>query len=121
MEIQFEQNRDFNQSHRESPVTDTNDKNSKQPQGREGDPNQRLVNREELNTEEKMLDRRPADVEDENFNPEKDRTSSAIPGIQSDSQNTTRNSGKPLGEDPNVNAERENKEENDELEKGDGR
>ncbi len=117
MEIQFEQNRDFNQSHRENSVTDTNDKESKQPQGKEGDPHQRLVKREELDTEEKTLNRRPADVVNGELEKDDDNTSSAVAGIQSDAQNTTRSTSKPSGEDPNVNAERENKEENDEIEK----
>ncbi len=116
MEIQFEQNREFNQSHRENSVTDTKDHEGTQPQGKEGDPNQHLVNRKALDTEEKNLDRRPADVANGDLDDD-DQTSSAVPGIQSDAQNTTRNPSKPLGEDPNVNAERENKEENDELEK----
>ncbi len=116
MEIQFEQNRDFNQSHRENSVTDTNDNERRQPQGKEGDPNQHLVNRKALDTDEKTLDRRPADVANGDLEND-DHTSSAVAGVQRDAQNTTRNSSKPLGEDPNVNAERENKEENDELEK----
>lgn len=119
MEIQFEQNRDFNQSHRDNPVTDTNDNERSQPQGKEGDPNQHLVNRKALDTDEKTLDRRPADVANGDLGNDDDHTSSAVAGVQSDAQNTTRNSSKPLGEDPNVNAERENKEENEELEKGD--
>ena len=117
MEIQFEQNREFNQSHRENNAKDV--KESGQPQGKEGDPNQHLVNRKELDTEEKNLDRRPADVANEEITNNGNHTSSAIPGVQSDAQNSTRNPSKPLGEDPNVNAERENKEENEELEKGD--
>lgn len=110
MEIQFEQNRDFNQAHRNEPtVTDTKEGEKGKPQGREGNPNQRLTNREELETDEKELDRRPADVADENLNTGDDG-SSAVQGIQSDAQNTTRNSGKPSGEEPNYNAEVENKE-----------
>jgi len=119
MEIQFEQNKNFNQSHREEPtVTKTTEQDKGKPQGKEGDPHIRMVTTE-FENEEKTLDRRPADVANKDLDhPNDDDTSSAIPGVQSDLQNTTRNSSKPLGEDPNVNAERENKEENDELEKG---
>ena len=118
MEIQFEQNKNFNQSHRDEPtVTKTTENDKGKPQGREGDPNFRMVTTESEN-DEKNLDRRPADVVNENINSdESDDTSSAIPGIQSDLQNTTRHPSKPLGEDPNVNAERENKEETGERKK----
>ncbi len=116
MEIQFEQNRDFNQSHRDDHQN--NEHNEKEgPQGKEGDPNQHLVKREELDNEEKELDRRPADTTDGAKEDEGDSTSSAIPGVQSDNQNSTRNSSKPNGEDPNHNAEVENKED---KEKHDG-
>ncbi|WP_113662443.1 hypothetical protein [Pedobacter nanyangensis] len=120
MEIQFEQNRNFNQSHREDPsVTQTTQKDKGKPQGKEGDPQQHLVNSRALDTEEKTLDRRPADVSNGEAGNNDDKASSAVPGIQSDSQNSTRNSSKPLGEDPNVNADRENQEDQEELEKGD--
>ncbi|RZK13731.1 MAG: hypothetical protein EOO43_17455, partial [Flavobacterium sp.] len=99
MEIQFEQNRDFNQSHRE----DKQDENVErgQPQGREGDPNQRIVKSDELNNEEKGLDRRPADAINGIID-EGDDTSSAIPGMQSDQQNSTRNNSRPDGEEPQL-------------------
>ncbi|SOD14134.1 hypothetical protein [Pedobacter xixiisoli] len=96
MEIQFEQNRDFNQSHREG--NQQTNRKSGEPQGREGDPNQRLVKREELDTDEKVLDRRPADVQEEKANETGNEKSSAIAGVQDDQQNSTRGSSKPLGE-----------------------
>lgn len=107
MEIEFEQNRDFNQSHEEEGQNNYRDKGK--PQGREGDPNQRLVKREELDNDKKELDRRPADIENERLDDDSGHAS-AIPGIQSDNQNSTRNNSKPIGEDPNHNAEIENKE-----------
>ncbi|RZL69933.1 MAG: hypothetical protein EOO93_00045 [Pedobacter sp.] len=111
MEIQFEQNRDFNQSHRDDKQGEHIQRG--QPQGREGDPNQRIVKSEELNNEEKGLDRRPADAA--NGNIEKgDDTSSAIPGMQSDQQNSTRNSSKPDGEAPNYSTEMENNQNKEE-------
>lgn len=110
MGIQFEQNRDFNQSHRE----DKQDEGVKrgQPQGREGDPNQRIVKREELSNDEKGLDRRPADAINGNMDEGSD-TASAIPGMQSDQQNSTRNNSRPDGEEPNGNAEGENENKED--------
>lgn len=112
MEIQFEQNRDFNQSHREGNHQ-KEQKESRQPQGEEGNPNQRLVKRAELDTDEKELDRRPADVEGENPNNIGDANSSAIAGVQNDQQNSTRSSSKPFGENTERNTEIENKKKND--------
>ena len=109
MESQFQQDRDFKQSQREENSPDEY-KEGRQPQGREGDPNQRLVKRKELDNDEKELDRRPADVKEDNGSAQGHDTSSAISGVQDDQQNSTRNSGRPLGEDPSHNAEIESKE-----------
>lgn len=114
MEIQFEQNRDFNQSHRDEENR-SKEGEQRQPQGQEGDPNQRLVNREELDTEEKELDRRPADIANHDANDKGQDTSSAIAGVQDDQQNSTRNSSKPLGENPDYNAKLENEEDKEEI------
>ncbi|MCJ0743713.1 hypothetical protein [Pedobacter montanisoli] len=111
MEIQFEQNRDFNQLHREeNPVSDKKEEEKGELGGSEGNPDQKLVNREELNKEERELDRRPADIAHGEGDQLGDESSSAIAGVQSDQQNSTRGNRKPLGEDPNYNAETENKE-----------
>ena len=114
MEIQFEQNRDFNQSHRE----ENNEEVKKgQPQGEEGNPNQRIVSRDDINNEEKQLDRRPADLENGQGDSLGNETSSAIAGVQSDQQNSTRNTSNPSGEDPNNNTDTERqKEETDDNE-----
>jgi len=116
MENQFQQNRDFNQSHRgHSTVTDTQSNEKGQPQGEEGNPNQRLTHREALDQQEKELDRRPADVANGMANDQGDQSSSAIAGIQSDQQNSSEGASKPIGEDPNRNAEIENKEDAEET------
>ncbi|WP_410221187.1 hypothetical protein [Pedobacter sp.] len=109
MEIQFEQNRDFNQLHRdENPVSDKKEKG--EAGGSEGNPDQKLVNSEKLDNDEKELDRRSADIAHGKGNQLGGEGSSAVAGVQSDQQNSTRSNRKPLGEDPNYNAETENKE-----------
>eukprot|EP01085_Mycamoeba_gemmipara_P004128 Mycagemm_TRINITY_DN10239_c0_g1::TRINITY_DN10239_c0_g1_i2::g.4128::m.4128 type:complete len:118 gc:universal TRINITY_DN10239_c0_g1_i2:368-15(-) len=116
MENQFEQNRNFNQSHRgQSTVTNTQSNEKGQPQGEEGNPNQRLAKREALDGEEKALDRRPADVAQGIANDQGDQDSSAVAGIQNDQQNASEGASEPLGEDPNHNAEIENKEDAEET------
>lgn len=111
MEIQFEQNRDFNQLHREeSMVSDKKESDKGEVGGSEGNPDQKLVNRKKLDNKEKELNRRSADIAHGKGNQQGDENTSAIAGIQSDQQNSTRGNKKPLGEDPNYNAEIENKE-----------
>lgn len=80
-----------------------------QPQGKEGDPHQNMVNRENLVTEEKELDRRPADTANGNTSEDGGATSSAIAGIQDDQKNANGEAVKPKEKDVNR-AEIENKE-----------
>lgn len=51
METQFEQNKNFNQLHLDESVTDTREGEKGQPQGKKGDPNIRMANREALQSE----------------------------------------------------------------------
>lgn len=121
MEIQFEQNKNFNQSHREeTPVTDTKEGEKSQPQGREGDPNMRLTNREALETEKTELDRRPYDVANGDASNTGDENTSAVAGIKSELQDAASGDSKPLAEGEDINTEnQENDEENDEENDGD--
>ena len=110
MEIQFEQNKAFNQGHRgeEASVNDTKEQDKGKPQGREGDPNIRLANREALQTEKIELDRRPYDVANGEASSTGDEDSSAIAGVKSDQQDAASGDSKPLAEDPYTNTEEEN-------------
>ncbi|RYE39682.1 MAG: hypothetical protein EOP48_25470 [Sphingobacteriales bacterium] len=115
MEIQFEQNKNFNQSHREeASVTDTKLGEKGKPQGKEGDPNIRLANREALQTEKTELDRRPYDVASGNASDIGDESSSAVAGLRSDQQDVASGDSKPLAEDPDIKTETENQENNEE-------
>lgn len=94
MEIQFEQNRDFNQSHREEAerpvepnnetVSDTKEGEKGRPQGEEGNPNQRFADRESYQNEQKDLDRRPSDVAAGNANDTGEGNASAVAGVIDD-------------------------------------
>lgn len=115
MEIQFEQNKNFNQSHRDDPsVEDTREGEKGQPQGREGDPNIRIVNREALESDRPELDRRPADVANGNASDIGDENSSAVAGVRSDQQDVASGDSKPTGEDPDYDTELRNQETNKE-------
>lgn len=112
MEIQFEQNKNFNQSHREdATVTDTKEGEKGKPQGREGDPNIKLANREALQSEQAELDRRPYDVANGDVSNTGDEKSSAIAGLKSDQQDAASGDSSPMAENPGI--EQENKDEND--------
>ena len=98
MEIQFEQNKKFNQSHRDDhSVTDTRDEEKRQPQGKEGDPNIRLKNREALQTEKTELDRRPYDIVQGDASSIGDESTSAVAGIKNDQQDSASGDSRPLG------------------------
>ncbi|MDQ8003534.1 MAG: hypothetical protein REI64_01970 [Pedobacter sp.] len=119
MEIQFEQNKNFNQSHRDEPsVENTREGEKGQPQGREGDPNIRMANREALESDRPELDRRPADVAQGNASDIGDEKSSAVAGVRSEQQDSSEGESKPTGEDPNYNDRKNNedKEEQDDSE-----
>lgn len=115
MEIQFEQNKNFNQSHREDPAVEDTRKGEKgQPQGREGDPNIRIAKREELQSEKVELDRRPADVAAGDASEMGDANSSAVAGVRSDQQDVASGDSRPTGEDPDYDTELDNSKENKE-------
>jgi hypothetical protein len=119
MEIQFEQNRDFNQRHRDDqePVSDTREGQKGQPQGEEGNPNQRFANREGFQKDQPELDRRPADVANNNASSTGGEDSSAVAGVVDDTPLSVSNKATTKGEDPNHNADLENEEDrgNDET------
>ena len=102
METQFEQNKNFNQAHREESVTDTREGEKGQPQGKEGDPNIRMANREALQSDKTELDRRPYDVANGDASNIGDENSSAVAGVRSDQQDVAGGDSKPLAEDPDI-------------------
>ncbi|MGE6219931.1 hypothetical protein [Nubsella zeaxanthinifaciens] len=112
MEIQFEQNRDFNQRHRDDqePVSDTQEGQKGEPQGEEGNPNQRFANRESYQKDHPELDRRPADVANGNAADTGSEDSSAVAGVMDDTPLSVSKQATEKGEDPNHNADLENKE-----------
>jgi hypothetical protein len=86
----------------------------KGPQGKEGNPNQRVNSPDKLNDDQTNLDRRSADVVNGDADTGGDANESAVPGVQSDMQNSSSTTSSPSGEDPNHNAEVENKEDKEE-------
>lgn len=114
METQFEQNKHFNQSHRDESVTDTREGEKGQPQGREGDPNIRMAKREALQSEKTELDRRPYDVANGDASDTGDENSSAVAGVRSDQQDAASGDSRPLAEDPDeLNEENQDRREQD--------
>lgn len=99
METQFEQNKKFNQLHRNVSVTDTRDGEKGQPQGSEGDPNIRMAKRKALQNEKTELDRRTYDVANGDASDTGDENSSAVAGVRSDQQDAASGDSRPLAED----------------------
>lgn len=109
---ELEQDKDINQhgDDNQQPVSDTQEGQKGQPQGEEGNPNQRFANREGYQKDHPELDRRPADVANDNASDTGSEDSSAVAGTLDDTPLSVGKQATNKGEDPNHNAEVENQE-----------